>query len=36
MKAKNGSTSFLTERQKGGKVRFNERSHIFPTKRKCA
>ena len=29
MKGKNGTTSFLPKRQKGGKVRFSEKSHIY-------
>ena len=35
MKGKNGTTSFLPKRQKGGKARLVKKSHIFPIKRKC-
>ena len=36
MKGKNGTTSFLPERQKGGKVRFGEEVTYIPNKeRKC-
>ena len=36
MKGKNGTTSFLPERQKGGKVRFSEEVTYIPnTERKC-
>ena len=32
MKGKNGTTSFLPERQKGGKVRFSEEVTYIPNK----
>ena len=32
MKGKNGTTSFLPERQKGGKVRFSEEITYIPNK----
>ena len=32
MKGKNGTTSFLPERQKGGKVRFSEDVTYIPNK----
>ena len=36
MKGKNGTTLFLPERQKGGKVRFNEEvTYISNTESKC-
>ena len=36
MKVKNGTTSFLPERQKGGKVRFSEEITYIPnTERTC-
>ena len=36
MKGKNGTTSFLPERQKGGKVRFSEEVTYIPNKEsKC-
>ena len=34
MKGKNGTTSFLPKRQKGGKVRFNEKVTYIPNKEK--
>ena len=34
MKGKNGTTSFLPKRQKGGKVRFSEKVTYFPNKEK--
>ena len=30
MKGKNGTTSFLPERQKGGRLDLVKKSHIFP------
>ena len=36
MKDKYGTTSFLPERQKGGKVRFSEKVNIFPIKKEHA
>ena len=34
MKGKNGTTSFLPKRQKGGKVRFSEKVTYIPNKEK--
>ena len=36
MKGKNGTTSFLPERQKGGKVRFSEEVNTFQIKKEHA
>ena len=34
MKGKNGTTSFLLKKQKGGKVRFSEKITYIPNKEK--